>query len=107
MTGEITSHNVLYTDPVLQYVDWAVSAGFGILDVNIPSYPHGADESMGFKPKISEADLNEQAKNLLCYLWDNYLEGYRSHTIVLMGVGDAYLGVKQLLTSRGECFSSI
>lgn len=39
---------------------------------------------------------------LMCYLWDNYLEGYESHDVVLMGVGYSYFGVKMLLTSRGE-----
>ncbi len=38
----------------------------------------------------------------MCYLWDNYLEGYASNDILLMGVGDSYLAVKLLLTSR-EC----
>jgi hypothetical protein len=38
---------------------------------------------------------------LICYLWDNYLEGYESHDVVLMGVGYSYFGVKMLLTSRG------
>jgi hypothetical protein len=52
-------------------------------------------------PKPSETALQEQTKELLCYLWDNYFEINQSSSITLMGVGDAYLGIKQLLTSRG------
>jgi histone deacetylase 6 len=52
-------------------------------------------------PKPSETALQEQTKELLCYLWDNYFEINPSSSITLMGVGDAYLGIKQLLTSRG------
>lgn len=40
-------------------------------------------------------------KELLCYIWDNYLEAFDCNSIAIMGVGDAYLGAKQLLTSRG------
>jgi histone deacetylase 6 len=38
---------------------------------------------------------------LVCYLWDNYLEGYESNDIVIMGVGYSYLAIRMLLTSRG------
>ena len=88
-------------DPVLPYIDWAVASGFGILDVNIPSLLTKDKDIASHQPKMTEAELVTQMKDVLCYLWDNYLEGYASNYIVLMGVGDAYLGVKQLLTSRG------
>jgi hypothetical protein len=88
-------------DPVLPYIDWAITNGFGVLDVNIPSHLTDDNDISSYHPKMTEAELNNQMKDLFCYLWDNYLEGYASNYIVLMGVGDAYLGVKQLLTSRG------
>lgn len=41
-------------------------------------------------------------RELVCYIWDNYLQLYDSvEEIFLMGVGNAYLGVKMLLISRG------
>lgn len=37
----------------------------------------------------------------MCYIWDNYLQLYDSvEDIFLMGVGNAYLGVKVLLINR-------
>jgi hypothetical protein len=46
-------------------------------------------------------------RELVCYIWDNYLQLYDSAPeIFLMGVGNAYLGVKMLLISRGESFAS-
>jgi histone deacetylase 6 len=51
--------------------------------------------------KSTEIELSLQTKELLCYLWDNYLEINANASITLMGVGDAYLGIKQLLISRG------
>ena len=99
--NSILSHNAQLIDPVLPYIDWAITNGFGVLDVNIPSHLTDDNDTASYHPKMTEAELNNQMKHLFCYLWDNYLEGYASNYIVLMGVGDAYLGVKQLLTSRG------
>lgn len=61
------------------------------------------DES-GFSERPGESGLQETMKELVCYLWDNYLEGYESNDIVLMGVGDSYLGIRMLLTSRGSSY---
>jgi histone deacetylase 6 len=37
----------------------------------------------------------------MCYIWDNYLQLYDSvEDIFLMGVGNAYLGIKMLLINR-------
>lgn len=56
----------------------------------------------GFVERPTEAELQEQTKELVCYLWDNYLEVAETYDVVLMGVGDSYLGVKMLLTNRGQ-----
>lgn len=93
---------------MLPYIRRFISLGYGILDVNIPSHifpdPNSnfpSNENPAFIVNPTTKFLETQTKELLCYLWDNYLEAFESRSIVLMGVGDAYLGVKQLLTSRG------
>lgn len=53
-----------------------------------------------FIPKPTDNDIQERTKELLCYLWDNYFEINPNSSITLIGVGDAYLGIKQLLISR-------
>jgi hypothetical protein len=40
-------------------------------------------------------------KEIMCFLWDNYLEMHDSDDIVLMGVGDSYGAVRELLVNRG------
>jgi len=37
----------------------------------------------------------------MCYLWDNFIGLYDADEIFLLGVGNAYLGVKVLLINRG------
>jgi histone deacetylase 6 len=94
-------HNAFVTDGVSNYIDWAVANGFGVIDVNIPQSLAEATDMEPYVPKSSEPELQMQTKELLCYLWDNYLENTKA-CITLLGIGDAYLGIKQLLISRGK-----
>jgi histone deacetylase 6 len=94
-------------DGISPYIDWAVSNGFGVIDVNIPQYISSPTDTDPYMPKLSEPVLGQQMKELLCYLWDNYFEVNTASSIFIMGVGDAYLGIKQLLTSRGIYPSSV
>jgi hypothetical protein len=106
------------TDPLLPYIRRFIASGFGVVDVNMPVFAPQEPTGLAFPQNATSGSylqkptgsalaslLERTTKELLCYLWDNYLEGYASNCIVLMGVGDSYLGVKQLLVSRGM-FSS-
>lgn len=53
-------------------------------------------------PGFKERELHQQIQTLICYLWDNYLQMFEADDLFLMGVGNAYLGVKQLLMNRGS-----
>lgn len=104
ISGTVTPENAYMIDPILPYIRRFHALGFGILDINIPAHmlpDNSPSNSPEYLLKPSSGQLEATTKELLCYLWDNYLEGYASENIVLMGVGDAYLGVKMLLTSRG------
>jgi hypothetical protein len=59
-----------------------------------------------FIPAADPKALEGQIQELMCYIWDNYLQLYdNAEKIILMGVGNAYLGVKVLLINRGEKIS--
>jgi histone deacetylase 6 len=51
-------------------------------------------------PRNPESALQAQVQELMCYLWDNYLQLSDAEDIFLLGVGNAYLGVKMLLINR-------
>ena len=86
-------------DGVTPYIDWAVANGYGVVDINFPQLY--STENDPADREAGEAHLLRQTKELVCYIWDNYLELNETASITLMGVGDAYIGIKQLLTSRG------
>ncbi|KAG6015062.1 hypothetical protein E4U54_004372 [Claviceps lovelessii] len=99
-------HNAWVVDGVTQYIDWAISQKFGIMDINIPAYVTGEEDMDPYIPGYREKALQEQIQQLACYLWDNFLQLYETDEIFLMGVGNAYLGVKVLLINR-DCKSKI
>ncbi|KAI1433067.1 histone deacetylase [Xylaria sp. CBS 124048] len=98
----IDPHNGFIMDGVTSYVDWAVKNDFGVVDANVPHYITHPEDLDAFIPRTTEKTLQQQIQELVCYLWDNYLQLYDAEDIFLLGVGDAYLGVKVLLTNR-EC----
>lgn len=98
----VDPHNGFVLDGVLSYVDWGNKHDFGIVDANIPHYITHPEDIDAFMPRATERTLQQQIQELVCYIWDNYLQLYDVEELFLVGVGDAYLGVKLLLNNR-EC----
>jgi histone deacetylase 6 len=62
-----------------------------------------AQEMDSFTPRPEDGSQQQQIHDLMCYLWDNYLQLYEAaEEIFLMGVGNANLGIKLLLINRGR-----
>ncbi|KAK4241069.1 histone deacetylase clr3 [Achaetomium macrosporum] len=108
LDNTLEAHNAWVTDGVTRYIDWAVSRGFGVMDVNVPRYITHPEDTEPFMPNAGERTLQAQIQELMCYVWDNYLQLYDGvEDIFLMGVGNAYLGVKMLLISRLDVKSRV
>ncbi|KAH7311734.1 histone deacetylase [Stachybotrys elegans] len=99
-------HNAWVVDGVTQYIDWAIEQKFGVMDVNVPSYITHEEDMDSFIPSTQEDQLQKQLRSLTGYLWDNYLQLYDANEIFILGVGNAYLGVKVLLINK-DCKSRI
>ncbi|KAI1428388.1 histone deacetylase [Xylaria sp. FL1777] len=98
----VDPHNGFILNAVMSYVDWGLKNDFGVVDANIPHYITHPEDLDAFMPRAPEKVLQKQIEELVCYIWDNYLQLYDVEELFLLGVGDAYLGVKILLTNR-EC----
>lgn len=88
------------TDGLHPYIDWAIKHGFGVMDINIPEHISHPSDTDPYTDRSNETLAAKQIKDLLCYLWDNYFELNPDASLTLLGVGDAYFGIKQLLVSR-------
>ncbi|OBT59650.1 hypothetical protein VE04_00159 [Pseudogymnoascus sp. 24MN13] len=99
----VEPHNSRMNDGVMAYIDWAYNNGYAVIDVNMPMHIEDTDaniEEEGFIERPTEMVHRERMKELMCYLWDNYLELHDSEHVVLMGVGDSYSAVRELLVNR-------
>lgn len=76
------------------------------MDVNIPSHITKPEDAEAFISRPTEQELQQQIQELVCYLWDNCLQLWDATDVFLLGVGNAYLGVKVLLTNR-DCKSRV
>ncbi|KAI1104458.1 putative histone deacetylase A [Jackrogersella minutella] len=102
----VDPHNGFILDGVMSYIEWAHKNDFGILDVNIPRYITHTEDIDAYTPRAEEKTLQRQIQDLVCYIWDNYLQLYEVDDLFIVGVGNAYLGVKVLLTNR-DCKNRI
>ncbi|KAJ4306848.1 Histone deacetylase hda1 [Collariella sp. IMI 366227] len=101
LDNSLEPHNAWVTDGVTRYIDWAVSKDFGVIDINVPHYITHPEDTDAYTPRADERALQAQIQELVCYIWDNYLQLYDNvEDIFLMGVGNAYLGIKMLLINR-------
>ncbi|KAF8861541.1 histone deacetylase A-like protein [Acephala macrosclerotiorum] len=106
----IYPHNAYVTDDLRSYISWAISNNFGVIDINFPQQATEPQTNNGldsYLPKASENVLANQTKELLCYVWDNWLETIAGASVTLVGVGDSYMGIKQLLMARDTARTKI
>ena len=69
----------------------------------MPKYITQPEDSAPFQPRADEKELSGELMHLVYYIWDNYLQLYdNADDIFLLGVGNAYLGVKYLLQGRSR-----
>ncbi|KAK5660808.1 hypothetical protein OQA88_12176 [Cercophora sp. LCS_1] len=101
LDNTLEPHNSWVTDGVMQYIEWATGKGFAVMDINVPHYITHSEDTVSFTPKADAKTLESQIQELMCYVWDNYLQLYEhAEDIFLIGVGNAYIGVKVLLINR-------
>ncbi|PHH65416.1 hypothetical protein CDD81_2520 [Ophiocordyceps australis] len=96
----VEAHNAWVVDGVTQYIDWACREKFGVMDINVPCYISQEDDSDAYIPGSNEQAIQEQIQQVMCYLWDNFIQLYETDEIFVISAGNAYLGVKMLLVSR-------
>lgn len=107
LDNSLDAHNTWMTDGVMPHIDWAIANNFGVIDINVPHYNTQPEDTEPHIPRMSEEAMQGQIQELVCYIWDNYLQiSDAAQQIVVLGIGQAYVGVKMLLVNR-DCKSRI
>ncbi|KAL5340649.1 hypothetical protein BJX70DRAFT_360823 [Aspergillus crustosus] len=100
VTNRLEAHNCW-----LDYVQWAVSKNYGVIDVNIPK--HVTTEPASGRFEDEDENRPTATEELAGYLWDNYIEPNEATEIFFIGIGNAFFGVANLLINRETLYQRV
>ncbi|SCW01956.1 LAFE_0E10968g1_1 [Lachancea fermentati] len=91
LTGTIDPSTSIIVDNAIDFIKWANSRKYGVIDVNIPQ---SLLEQDNYSAVIT-------AQEVVTFLWDNYLKYFPSLLkVAFIGIGDAHSGIVHLLGHR-------
>ncbi|KAJ5958003.1 Histone deacetylase class II [Penicillium vulpinum] len=105
VTNKLEAHNVWMADSLTEYVKWIVGKGYAVIDVNVPK--HISREEPAGRYEAEDNDRPSATEELAGYLWDNYIDANQATDIFLLGVGNAFLGVANLLINRENLYKRV
>ncbi|KAF3923438.1 hypothetical protein ABW21_db0207220 [Orbilia brochopaga] len=73
---------------------------FGLIDVNIPKFITPSAEAEGANQRVAANTVYDDPNNLMLQLWDNYIDLCDAEKLVLIGIGEAYKNVLNLISLR-------
>ncbi|CAI7670803.1 unnamed protein product [Penicillium bialowiezense] len=105
VSNSMEAHNVWLADSLKDYVKWICDKGYAVIDVNIPKHITRED-SIG-RYEGEDDDRPTSTEQLAAYLWDNYIDANQATDIFLLGVGNAFHGVVNLLINRENLYKRL
>ncbi|KAI0259417.1 histone deacetylase complex protein [Gloeopeniophorella convolvens] len=91
---ELESSYIL--DVSKQLVEWTQREHYGLLDINL--FPKPPASGKDYPHKTPE----QYAREIMTYLWDNYILLSKAKRIILIGHGPGVVGVSELLDARSK-----
>ncbi|PKY08662.1 histone deacetylase [Aspergillus campestris IBT 28561] len=105
VTNKLEAHNCWMADVMKDYIAWAIGKGYAVIDVNIPK--HATMEPSPGKYEDESENRPTATEELAGYLWDNYIEPNDATEIFLLGIGNAFYGVANLLINRDTLYQRV
>ncbi|KAF1810231.1 hypothetical protein P152DRAFT_105032 [Eremomyces bilateralis CBS 781.70] len=106
-SNKLELHNTWVTDVPKLYIQWATDHGFAVIDVNVPYHVTEDGNDQGYMDTDSDEDRRLATREMATYLWDNYVAPNENSHVFLMGVGAAYLGILDLISTNETCTDQI
>ncbi|KAA1470143.1 histone deacetylase complex protein [Dentipellis sp. KUC8613] len=93
-TCSIREEHSYLVDTSKQLVAWVQTEGYALLDVNL--FPKPGSPELMYAPRSPE----QYAKEIMTYLWDNYILLSNAKRVILVGHGPGVLALTELLAAR-------
>ncbi|KAI4267445.1 MAG: hypothetical protein LQ337_008344 [Flavoplaca oasis] len=96
-------------DTLSLYREWAITAGFAVIDVNFPNHIANTDDidELNHDKEYENAKRIAERNELAIYLWENYIELNESTAIFFVGVGSPAKEIVHILNNRETFFQRI
>ncbi|KAI9449392.1 histone deacetylase complex protein [Russula earlei] len=94
LTCDIQLESSYIIDVSRQLVNWVQQEHYGLLDINLFPKPPSSDNDY---PRKSP---EQYAREIMTYLWDNYILLSTAKRIILIGHGPGVVGLSELLEAR-------
>jgi histone deacetylase 6 len=94
LTCDVQLESSYIIDVSKQLVRWVQQEHYGLLDINL--YPKPPPSNRDYPQKSSE----QYTREIMTYLWDNYILLSTAKRIILIGHGPGVVGISELLESR-------
>jgi histone deacetylase 6 len=94
LTCDVQLESSYIIDVSKQLVRWIQQEHYGLLDINL--FPKPLSSNRDYPKKSSE----QYAREIMTYLWDNYILLSSAKRIILIGHGPGVVGISELLESR-------
>ncbi|KAH8988030.1 histone deacetylase complex protein [Lactarius akahatsu] len=94
LTCDVQLESSYIIDVSKQLVHWVQQENYGLLDINL--FPKPPSSNRDYPQKSPE----QYAREIMTYLWDNYILLSTAKRIILIGHGPGVVGISELLESR-------
>ncbi|KAH9171987.1 histone deacetylase complex protein [Lactarius sanguifluus] len=94
LTCDVQLESSYIIDVSKQLVRWIQQENYGLLDINLFPKPPSSNRDYPQKPP------EQYAREIMTYLWDNYILLSTAKRIILIGHGPGVVGISELLESR-------
>lgn len=94
LTCDVQLESSYIIDVSKQLIRWVKQEHYGLLDINL--FPKPPSSNKDYPQKSPE----QYAREIMTYLWDNYILLSTAKRIILIGHGPGVVGISELLESR-------
>ncbi|GLI79815.1 histone deacetylase hda1 [Penicillium ochrochloron] len=105
VTSRLEAHNCWMADTTKDYIEWILSKGYAVIDVNIPKHISQTPATGKFEKE--DENRPTATEELANYLWDNYIDFHEKREVFFLGIGGAFSGVVNLLINRENLYKRV
>lgn len=91
--SRLSLHESYMPDTATMFLQWGISRGFGLIDINVPAILSGLQDNSSY-------GIQDETARLTKYIWDNYMELSDARHIIFLAIGESCPGIVNMLSVK-------